>query len=282
MSNEFKFRLPDGTEVRTGNQVPETLPLSFSEYPDSDLLPLDQIAEIIRDPRRKTARDVFRDDWILNQGRRSSCNPYAVAGALSRIRHRMGMEPVQFGPEFLYALINRGRDQGSLLDEGMVAVTEHGICPREMIPYEAYRQQDVSMEARRVAKAYRAFECYRLPTSSLKKLWHSMVSAVCRNETIVLAVHVGNRFMATKEVAGVDRGPGNHAVGADDAIIQGNPTDVMSIQLDMFNSWGMSFGDRGRCLLTPRHVEEPMKYHAIYAVRSATGDPNADNPFVSA
>ena len=49
------------------------------------------------------------------------------------------MERVDFGPEFLYALINGGKDRGSMLDDGMVAVTEHGICPRQMIPYEAYQ-----------------------------------------------------------------------------------------------------------------------------------------------
>ena len=117
MSDQFEFQLPDGSLVRTGNVTPDTLPLSFSEYPEADLLPLDQIIEILGDPNRRPARKIFKDDWILNQGRRSSCNAYAVAGALARIRHRMGMERVDFGPEFLYALINGGKDGGSMLDE---------------------------------------------------------------------------------------------------------------------------------------------------------------------
>ena len=47
MSDQFEFQLPDGSLVRTGNIAPDTLPLSFSEYPEADLLPLDQIIEIL-------------------------------------------------------------------------------------------------------------------------------------------------------------------------------------------------------------------------------------------
>ena len=60
--------------------------------------------------------------------------------------------------------------------------------------------------------------------------------------------------MKVNKLAGVDRGPGNHAVGADDAVVNGTPRDVFSIHIDMFNSWGLSFGDKGRCLLSPEHL----------------------------
>ncbi len=278
MNNQFEFRLPNGSVVRTGNQQPERIPTSFAEYPETDLLTLDEIREILNDPQRPQARDLFGSKWILNQGKRSSCNAYAVAGCLSRVRFRMGLGRVEFGPEFLYALINQGQDRGSMLDDGMLAITEHGICPRQMIPYEAYQTKDVSVEARRVAKNYRAFECYQFPTQSLAKFWQAMISAVCRNELIVLAVHVGDRFLKSGEFAGVDRGPGNHAVGADDARIEGG--DIFDIKLDMFNSWGLSFGEKGRTFIGVEHMEEPMKYHAMYAMRSATLDPEAENPFV--
>lgn len=278
MNEIFEFRLPDGSVVHTGNRRPPRLTTSFARYPDEDLLTLDQIQQILGEPERIRARDQFGSGWILDQGRRSSCNAYAVAGSLARIRHRMGLSRVNFGPEFLYALINDGKDRGSMLDDGMLAVTKHGVCPREMIPWEAYRIEDVSLEARRVAMNYRALECYQFPTGSLEEFWHAVVSAVCRNELVVLAVHVGNRFLQSGEAAGLDRGPGNHAVAADDAKIEGN--SLFDIRLDMFNSWGTSFGRQGRSWISAEHLRDPMRYHAMYAIRSASLDATAPNPIV--
>ena len=277
MINE-KFQLPNGQVVFTGNIKPERISTSFAAYPEADLLSLEQIRQVLDGPNRIPSRKLFDRSWILNQGQRSSCNAYAVAGALARVRYRMGMDSVQFGPEFLYALINNNQDRGSLLDDGMVAVSEHGICPRHMIPYESYQLNDVSIEARRVAKNYRAFECYQFPTDSVDKFWHAMVSAVCRNEVIVLALHVGQKFLNSSSLAGVDRGPGNHAVAADDARIKGE--NLRDIQLDMFNSWGTSFGEQGRCWISIEHVAEPMRFHAMYAIRSATMDQSALNPVI--
>ena len=277
MINE-RFQLPNGQEVFTGNSKPEKVSTSFAVYPDADLLSLEQIRQVLDDPNRVPSRELFDRSWILNQGQRSSCNAYAVAGALARIRYRMGMDRVEFGPEFLYALVNNNQDRGSLLDDGMVAVTEHGICPRNMIPYESYQMRDVSIEARRVAKNYRAFECYQFPTDSVSKFWHAMVSAVCRNEIVVLALHVGQRFLSSRSLAGTDRGPGNHAVAADDARLAGR--NLEDIQLDMFNSWGTDFGEFGRSWISVNHVAEPMRFHAMYAIRSATVDKSASNPVI--
>ena len=274
----FEFQLSDGTRVKTGNKQPATRPLAFSHYPESDLLPLEQIVEILQNPNRRPSRQLFGDDWILYQGNRNSCNAYAVSGALERTRLLNGHDRVRLAPESLYALINDGVDEGSFLNDGMREVCKSGIAPREMVDFEAYLPSQISIEAKRAALSYRGFECYQFPTHSLEAFWHSMITAAARREMIVMALHVGDNFIQGR--GGADSGNGNHAVGADDAVIVGTPRTIFDIQLDMFNSWNLQFGDRGRCLVNPRHIEMPMHYHGMYAIRSCLSDPNADNPFV--
>ena len=114
-----------------------------------------------------------------------------------------------------------------------------------------------------------------------------MVTAVCRNEPIVFALHVGNKYMYTENkpysVAGFDRGAGNHAVAADDAIMpKGGFSNITDVAIDQFGSWGTSHGDQGRVLIQPRHIEEPSKYHCFYAVRSAVTGPDDKCPTLRA
>jgi len=77
MANKFEFKLPNGTTVRTGNIAPRVkLTSSFEEYPESSLMTDDEIRQILSNPKRKRSRKIYTEDWILNQGRRSSCNAY--------------------------------------------------------------------------------------------------------------------------------------------------------------------------------------------------------------
>ena len=279
MSEEFEFSL--GNKVlRTGLQTPETRPLtSFAQYPEKDLYDVDDCVRILTDPNRKRKRDWFQ--WILNQGGRSSCNAYAAVGAMRKARVANGHPDVEFAPEFVYAHINGGRDQGSMLDDGMNFISEHGCCTRGMVPYESYRDTG-GIEAKRIAKGYRAL-CYALPQDSIENLWRAAITAVCRNQPIVLAVHVGNSFMNSGEFAGVNRGGGNHAIHADDAVITtDSPRSFMDFRLDHAGSWGKSWGDKGRSYLSPDHLREPMQYHAMYAVYGVIESPHDDSPIVAA
>ena len=44
----------------------------------------EQIGKILADPKRTPARVEFGVDWILNQGQRSSCAPYALAAVMEK------------------------------------------------------------------------------------------------------------------------------------------------------------------------------------------------------
>jgi len=177
--------------------------------------------------------------------------------------------------------INQGEDQGSHLEAGLEAGTDIGMCLKGTVPYESFdlrKLQQESMEtvryATQEAKHYRYVEAYALPCNNLQTLWRAAITAVLRREQLVVAVHVDSNYMqsstGTWAEAGFDSGPGNHAVGADDAIAADGWNDIMDIRIDQYGSWTPSHGERGRVLLNPRHLDQPSNYHTHYAIRSIT------------
>ena len=111
--------------------------------------------------------------------------------------------------------INQGKDQGSMLDDGMVEITDIGCCRRKFVPYEAFKKSEMNMESMRAATQdaddHRAVECYKLPGRP-EDLWMAAVSCIVGGGQTGHAVHVDKNYMASGKKAGVDKGPGNHAV----------------------------------------------------------------------
>lgn len=273
MANQFEFKLPNGQLVYTGNQEPETMPLSFKEYPETSIRSIDDIAEIVKNDKRATSREKMRN-YIRNQGRRSSCNAYMAAWMLCRVIFNQTGIWHDLAPEFLYMLINGGKDNGSMLDDGMVKVTDEGICQRTYIPYEAYQQRTIGMEQWRMAtqnaKNYRAYECYQMPTSSMEKCYLAMLSCIAGRGCVGTAVHVGNNYMRSGITAGVDRGVGNHAVPGDDIVLKTpRPKSIEDFDIVSPQSWGKDFADKGFTDLNYRHFQQTYKVHAFYGMRSA-------------
>ncbi len=275
MANEFEFHLPDGTAVYTGNKVPEKLPLSFQQYPSTEVYSIEEIVEILKNPKRKPDRQLFKK--IYDQGRRSSCNAYMIKAMIERLIFRQTGKRVSISAEWIYARINGGRDQGSHLDDGMVETTDHG-GPRDIvdgdrvIPYQMYKLTDLNMEQKRWAKQdaanYRFHECYQV-SKGVERAWHQMVSGVAGGGVAGLAVHVGRNYMNSQKFAGVDRGPGNHAVpGTDVIMLTDKPRSVADFALLSPQSWGPRFADRGWTLLTIKSIERTLRYHGHYIART--------------
>jgi len=275
--NQFEFEL-DGDVVYTGNMLPETLPLSFQEFPDTLIRPIDDIAEIIKNANRPKSRDRWGEDKLINQGKRSSCNAYMAAAMWMRANWLSTGKWVPISPEFVYMHINNGRDAGSHLDKGMVFCTDVGSCKLEidgekLIPYQSFNKNQIGMEAMRFATQdavnQRFGECYQFPNNSVEKCWHAILSCIAGRGVVGLAVHVGSRYMKSGVVCGFDNGPGNHAVCADDIImLTDRPKSVEDFRINSPQSWGTKFADKGFTQLTYQHIAEPMKYHGLYGVRS--------------
>ena len=275
--NQFEFEL-NGDKVYTGTLVPETYPVSFKPYPDTKLRSLQEIADIINEPSRPRSRVRWGADKLIDQGRRSSCNAYMAAAILMRSIWLSTGKWVKVSPEYVYMFINGGRDAGSMLDDGMVFVTDEGapeliIDGHQIVRHQSFKKSDLSMEEMRVlaanAKNQRFGEAYQFDNSGVEKCFHSILNCIAGRGVAGIAVHVGDAYMRSKKIAGFDSGRGNHAVCVDDIIcLNKNPKSIEDSRLDSPQSWGTKFGDGGWVELTYQHIAQPMKFHGCYGVRS--------------
>lgn len=276
-ANEFEFRYGD-TVVYTGMQTPETYPLSFKPFPETQVRSFEECMSILQHPNRTPARKRWGQDKLINQGHRSSCNAYMAAAMWMRANFYATSEWVDVSPEFVYMHINGGQDNGSMLDDGMVFGADVGFCRKkingeQLIPYESYRKSDISMEAMRYAtqdaKNQRSGECYQMPNSSASKCWAALISCLVGRGVVGLAVHVGDQYMRSGKIAGFDRGNGNHAICGDDVIpLTNNPRGFEDLAISSPQSWGTGFADGGWTQITIKHIEQPCKVHALYGIRS--------------
>ena len=243
-----------------------SFPVFEDAVPQLSDLEVEDIAKSgVMDGRKK-----FDSTWIADQKSHGSCNGWAGAMALSRARVRRGLERVMLSGSYLYSLINGGSDNGSMLEDGMKTMQSRGIATAATVGWDQiYPSQYDRAKADAEAARFKGFECYAVKTKQ------GLFSAAALGFDVVVAVHVGNRFMNVDAngVAGADSGPGNHAVGADGIIwIGGRP------YLTGFNSWNLSYGAQGRMNMGWEHFEQPFGYHVFYAIRSTGDDPSGHNP----
>lgn len=262
----------EGQTFKLGCLVPPVRPMTFAAYADAGpMLTRDQAVSILQDPKRVASRVRFQGTkFIWNQGGIGACNGFAGAGALARSRVRRGLAYVKMSGESLYAQINGGKDQGSMLDDGMKALMKNGCSPADLVKWQTYLWKDISQEARAAMARFRAFECYRVDTEE------EMLAGLASGFDGVIAVQANNAFMKLDSEGRVTPtdGPGNHAVGVDDVRIRQG-----KIEFDMFNSWDLTYGVGGRGWVSwERHLRTTSKNHAFYLIRSTTDDPQGDNP----
>lgn len=264
------FVLPDGTQVGTGLQVPTSLSTSFPAYETSgSMLPRADV-EAVAKAGTARGRDRFDKTFIKSQGKHGSCQGFASALALTRARVRRGQERVDLSGAFAYSLVNGGRDNGSMLEDGLRVSESVGYATEATVPWDAiYPSRYDRAKAMAEAARFRGFEVYSVRTEL------ALLSALASGFDCVVAVHADNAFMKldARGVAGYANGPGNHAVGADGLSWDGE------VLVDSFNSWGLSYGREGRMYLTwDHHLTQTNKYHNFYAMRSTLDDPQGNNP----
>ena len=224
------------------------------------------------------------DGWVFNlevEGDNSytaesvgvhNCNGYAAATALSKARALAGMPRVDLSGEYVYAHINGGRDQGSLLPDGMEHIVAHGVAPASMVPHELYQRERIESEAFDAAPRFRGLECYAIGNE------HELFTALALGFVCVVATHHSQAFdrLDRDGVAAPSPGPGNHSVHLDDAIVL--PSGELAG--DLANSHGLRMYDRGRHRVTwERHLRTTIVHHAFYAVRAPSVDPQSTVPF---
>ena len=268
------FEIIDG-EFYTGLLTQSKRPQTYAAYSTAQpVLSMAEIRKLLANPDRTPARVRFPSSlWIRSQGRRGSCNGYAGAWALARARVNAGLPFVPLSGEYLYALINGGRDAGSNLDAGMKAIQTKGVARENLVKHESYLFRDMSAEAREDAANHMGFECYSANDPI------ELASGLAFGFVGVVAVHASGAYrgLDSRGVRGASRGPGNHAVGVQDVRI--NPGG--ELEYDEFGSWGRGNGQDGCAWLTwDRHLEPTSPHHEFYLIRAASDARQSDVPRV--
>jgi hypothetical protein len=214
------------------------------------------IKRVISDPNRRDMVKLFPfAQYGTNQHSTSACNGFAGASAVTRVRKLRGIDDGFVGSgSFVYSSINRGQDNGSVLEDGMKAIQEHGVCDQKLNPYDRIFAKQVTPDARADALKHKGLSAYR---ATSREAWNSGLAA---GFVGVAAVMCGPRFdKITNLTAGVQQGPGNHAMCVESVEWRNGEYQYLSVQ-----SWGNGYGSNGRVYLTWNHFRETFGSHTFY------------------
>lgn len=277
MSESMKFTY-QGEVFGLGLQIPASIPLSFAEIPAGSVMELDQLKHVYATQGRGHALDIYKRR--KQQGRMSSCCPYAATTAMEVKRSFDHKEDVEFGPEHLYAKINGGQDEGAMLDAAMKELVARGCALRASVPYQVYTLTTLTMEQKRFAEQqafdYRSLDWHKMPHGNLDACWAATLSAIATRDPVLMAVHCGNNFFGCGPdgICKPDRGLGNHAVCGVELEGVATARSLRDIKIWTINSHGARAGKNGCYLHTYDHMAEPCNYHQHCACRSVRTSPD--------
>jgi len=269
MSDELEPIIDKSGQIRRCGTL--TVPPNFvSAFPAFDtagrIYNDDEIKRLISDPSRIPSRITYDSSWTLDQHQFGSCQGHGCASALARARYKRGLSKLLLSGAYAYSKVNGGRDNGSALEDGLRAVSQYGICPLDLVPYNQIYANLQPKSADAEAAKHKGLLAFAITGASAAEKRQGLRSALAAGWPCVVAVSVGSRFDTLRNgICGVDGGVGNHAVCVDDLRIV-NGTEVF----DMNNSWGTSFGEMGRGYLVWDHFVQTIGNHTFYAIASTT------------
>lgn len=239
----------------------------------SQLKPFLKVKEVLPKSEWKGfgRRKVLGLEWLIDQKSRSSCTGFASAGALMKSRWLKGFKNlVKLSGAFIYAQRGTTADAGWMIYETLKVLQNIGTCTEQEVPWDRINKNQIPQSAYTTAARFKILEAYTADSFA------EMASGIVMGFIPIFAVHVGGNFtrINSNGICGFDRGPGNHAVHADDIeIVNGVPC------LDMPNSWGPTFGIDGRGYVTEQHTDSVQQ--DCYLIRAAADDPQDEGPPVT-
>jgi len=243
---------------------------TLSQY--MELPSREQLIERIESPTFGFGRKRYDSSWTINQNGWGKCASSAATYVVMKARELHGQPKIDLSDDYLYSLVNDGRDRGSTLGENMEAITTRGIAPRELVaPGEIYRNKYDRTKADKAALRFRCHEAFTTPSEQ------EVVAALVANIPVVIAIHVGRnwrRFDSDGVLIG-DRGVGNHSEHLDDVRYNRRKG---RFEFRKHSSHGKSYGDGGFCWVHWGHIGTVHSSHKKYAVPSAIDDPLGNNP----
>ncbi|MEO1528704.1 MAG: hypothetical protein AAFX06_25055 [Planctomycetota bacterium] len=272
----------DGVEYIEGDGRRHALGLN----PDKERLNLKSLVQTMELPsyeqlrKRVDSEDFsfgrkhFDRSWTKDQNGWGKCASSAATYLVEKGRHLRGQRRLELADDYLYSLVNDGRDRGSTLAENMRAITQRGIATRATVDHgDIYRRKYDVRRADKEALRFRAHEAFFV--NSEQEVVTALVNGIC----VGIAIHVGRnwqRFDKDGVLIG-DRGVGNHAEHLDDVRYN---LEKGRWEFRKHSSHGTSYGDGGFCWITWAHLRV-HESHQKYAVPAVIDDPSGDNPFES-
>lgn len=217
--------------------------------------------------------DLFDESWTKNQNGWGKCASSAATYAVEKARFMRGQRKLELSDDYLYSLVNDGRDQGSTLGENMRAITSRGIATRSTVGHgDIYRRKYDTRKADAEALRFRAHEAFVTPGEQ------EVCAALLARVPVVIAIHVGRnwRNFDRDGVLIGDHGMGNHSEHLDD--IRYN-REKGRFEFRKHSSHGKSYGDGGFCWIHYGHLSSVHSSHTKYAVPMAIDDPQGNFPF---
>ncbi len=224
--------------------------------PRSEWVPVD---------RRKTLDTRF----ITDQRSSSGCTGWSAAQAFSRLRVMRGMTFQRLSGAFIYALINGGHDNGSVIVDALGILERIGTCLESEFDFPHIMERDIPPAAKESAPRFMLSRGVTLDT------FDEAVTALQMGFIPQYPIQVGRDFeQFDNGVAGFSKGYGNHSVHADGVAQVGGKW-----VLDMPNTWGPNWGPfkNGRCYISEAAFAGQGGIDDSYVLIDAGYDPNDPN-----
>lgn len=252
----------DGTGTpRLLSLLPNTKPMALPDFktylkpiPQSEWMELDMLS-------------TFQPP-ILDQNGFGSCTGHGAATAFSLAWRAQGEDALPFSACYVYGKINGGRDAGANIGDTIDTLQRNGICLESTVPEGMIFERKFPAKADQEAAQYKLIEAYKTNDPA------DVFTAAHCGDPMNLSVMVGRSFnnLNSEGVAGIDRGPGNHAI-----CCGGLKRLAKGWGLLCQNSWGKRWGNDGRFIITEAHIQSQGYFEAV-VYRVVSPGPNAPKP----
>lgn len=239
---------------KMGNNPPanKKLRLAWKSFGESPAVPL-----IPRDKWKSVDLSTYLPP-VHDQDGRGQCNASATCTATEAARAQAGLPYVYLSAGDLYSQINGGRDDGSLLEDGLEAMLTSGAATAVTVPYvwDGRSRRDTVILAER--KKHRVIEAYICPD------FDAMASALQQGFLIIEGLLWYDNFTPDRDGWLPARGAGSaggHALCGYGIVQRGSTWGIRTR-----NSWGNSWGVGGNCIIPESLFGEQIG--GFWAIRS--------------
>lgn len=197
-----------------------------------------------------------------------ACVGNATADAVEILNSIEGLPHVQLSRLFIYSMCRTimdadgdgradlDKDDGTYIRLAFDVLSKFGVCREDLPeakggwPYDLSKlHKSPSIKAMRAATGHRIHSYYRITETGDERL-ERIVEALRAHRPVVFGTQIGEEFKALKDEGPVSIPRGN-LLGGHAMIVIGYISNVGFI---VKNSWGINWGDYGRCIMTPEYL----------------------------